>query len=483
MKKSSRVELIRGTCLSAGMLAAAALAGCGHGGAGAGAGAGAGGMPPPLVTTTPALSQDVPMYLDEPVGKAVAFEAVTVQPQVTGMLVARHFKDGADVHKGDLLFEIDPRPFQAALDQAKANLLQSKASADYAQSDYGRYQNLRGTPAVSQDEIEQKQNAMQVAQATVAANQAAVETAQLNLNYCRITSPIDGRAGQRLVDVGNVVTTLAGTSGGSELLTIQRFDPIYVDFTITENDLATVRQYMQQGSLHVEAQLPGEAAANTASAMPSTAPTTQTTPGAESQAGIQPVGHDNPIGPSATAPQPPRTGQLIFLDNAVQDGTGTVKLRAQLHNADAHFWPGQFVNVRLVLTVQHDAVLIPAEAVQISQNGPFVYVVGSDGKAELRPISTGQRQGSLVVADTGVHAGEQIITTGQILVQPGGPVNVSKGGAAPGGPPAPAAAANASPTDGSHADGSHADSSPTGGSHDNVVRSIVSNGSAGGNAS
>ena len=391
-------------------------------------------MPPPLVTTTPALAQDVPLYLDEPVGKAVAYESVTVQPQVTGMLTGRHFVDGADVHTGDLLFEIDARPFTAALDQAKANLAQGKAAADFAQSDYNRYLNLRGTPAVSQEEIEQKQNTLQVAQATVEANRAAVETAQLNLNYCRITSPIDGRAGQRLVDVGNVVTTLAGSSGATGLLTIQRYDPIYVDFTITENDLATVKQYMNQGTLRVEAQLPSDLSPNTASAMPTTGPTTQTAPGADSQASIQPVSQQNPSTAGPRGPLPPRVGKLIFLDNTVQDGTGTVKLRAQLPNADGHFWPGQFVNVRLVLTVQHGAVLIPAQAVQISQNGPFVYVVGSDSKAELRPITTGQRQGTNVVAEAGVHAGEQVMVTGQLIVQPGGPVTVSNGGG-PGGPP------------------------------------------------
>jgi multidrug efflux system membrane fusion protein len=392
-------------------------------------------MVAPVVTVTPALIRDVPVYLDEPVGKAVATESVTVQPQVTGLLVARHFVDGQNVHKGQLLFEIDPRPFQAALDQAKANLNQAKAALSYAQNDYQRYLNLKGSPAVSQEEIEQKENTVEVDQANVEANQAGLETAQVNLDYCKISSPIDGRTGARLVDVGNVVGTNGGPNGAaSQLLTIQKLDPIYVDFTITENDLATVQRYMTGGTLRVEAQLPSDLVPNTAAARPTTAPTTQTTPGAQSQPGVQPIGRDAPPGVSAAEPIPPRVGQLIFLDNAVQDGTGTVKLRAQLPNADGHFWPGQFVNVRLVLTVQHDAVLIPQQAVQISQNGPFVYVVGADSKAQLRPITTGQRQGTMVVAETGVSADENVMTTGQLIVQPGGPVTVATGGP-PGGPP------------------------------------------------
>jgi multidrug efflux system membrane fusion protein len=351
-------------------------------------------MPPPLVTVTEATAADVPVYIDE-IGHAVASESVTVQPQVTGMLMSKKFVDGADVHKGDLLFEIDPRPFQAALDQAKANLLQAQAALQYAQSDYSRYQNLKGTPAVSEEEIEQKENTVEVDAATVKAARAAVETTQVNLDYCRITSPIDGLTGTRLVDPGNVVNT-QGPTGGTNLVVIQKLDPIYADFTIDEAELPRLQQYMSLGTLRVNVQLPEDAVAKAA------APTTQ--------------------------PFEPRVGQLIFLNNAVQDGTGTVKLRAQLPNEDRHFWPGQFVNVRLVLTVTKNAVLIPSEATQLSQQGTFVYVLKSDGTADVRPIVLGQRQGDLIVVEQGLTAGEQVIRTGQTLLQPGSKVTVQKPG-------------------------------------------------------
>ncbi len=347
-------------------------------------------MPPALVTMVTAVAKDVPFYLDEPVGKAVASESVIVQPQVTGMLTARHFEDGAFVKTGQLLFEIDARPFQAAVDQAQANLVQAQAALDYAKNDYQRYKALDGQPAVSEEEIEQKENTVEVDAAAVQAAQAGLETAKLNLEYCRITSPIDGRAGARQVDSGNVVNNVAFNGSGTNLLTIQKLDPIYVDFTITERQLPMVRQYMAGGTLKVEAELPEDLAPSAA-------------------------------GPS-TQPFQPRDGELIFLDNAVQDGSGTVKLRAQLPNVDHHFWPGQFVNVRLVLKVEKDAVLIPNQAAQVSQTGPFVYVVKSDNTAELRPIVLGQRQGDLVVVEKGLAAGEQIVNTGQTLVFSGGAV-------------------------------------------------------------
>ena len=347
-------------------------------------------MPPPLVTVSEAKAVDVPVYIDE-IGKAVASESVTVQPQVTGMLISKKFVDGADVKKGDLLFEIDARPFVAALDQAKANLLQAQAALQYAQSDYNRYQNLKGTPAVSEEEIEQKENTVEVNAATVKAAAAAVETAQVNLDYCRIASPIDGLTGTRLVDPGNVVDT-QGPTGGTNLVVIQKLDPIYADFTIDEAQLTQVQRYMSRGTLTVKVELP------------------QDTPAA--------------AGPT-TQPFQPRAGQLIFLDNAVQDGTGTIKLRAELPNEDRRMWPGQFVNVRLVLTVAK-SVLIPNEATQISQQGSFVYVLKSDNTVDQRVIVLGQRQGSQVVVEKGLSAGETIVQTGQQLLKPGVKVMVQK---------------------------------------------------------
>jgi len=340
--------------------------------------------PPPLVTVAQAKAQDVPVYLDE-IGKGAAFESVTVTPQVAGRITERHFEDGAQLTKGQLLFVIDPRPYQAQLDSAKANLAQAKAALELAKIQFARDQELVGTKAISKQDYDTKKNTVEVDQAQIEAAEAALETAKLNLEYCYIHSPIEGRAGARLVDVGNVVQ--ANATG---LLLIQRLDPIYADFTITERDLPRVRAEMAGGTLNAQVRLP-----------------------ADPEKGARP-------------------GKLTFLDNIVQNGTGTVNLRATLSNPDHHFWPGQFVNVRLVLSTQKGAVLIPNQATQISQKGPFVYVVKSDGTADLRPVVLGQRQGDDVVIVQGVSAGEDVIVTGQLTVQPGGKVRVDQAAAAPG---------------------------------------------------
>jgi multidrug efflux system membrane fusion protein len=394
------------TALALGLGLSLIGAGCNRG---AEAGA-AGGFPPPAVTVAPALTRDVPVYLDE-IGKAVASEMVTVQPQVTGMVMSKHFVDGADVHKGDLLFNIDPRPFLAVVAQAKAQLAEDQAALQFAKDDFKRVEGLQGTSAVSQQEYDQKKNTVDIGEAKVQASQAALDTANLNLAYCQVFAPIDGRTGARLVDPGNVVNA-GGPNGGSNLLVIQKVDPIYADFTIAEANLPAVQKYMADGELKVEVQLPEDA-----TAAPATQPMVATPP-----ATTQPAGSSLPAAVQPTFQ--PRIGQLTFLDNAVQDGTGTVKLRATLPNKDRHFWPGQFVNVRLVLMVKKDAVLIPNQAIQISQTGPFVYVVKSDSTIDQRNIVLGQRQGDSVVVQAGLEAGEKIVVTGQQLLMPGGKVTV-----------------------------------------------------------
>src|SRR4029077_11835751 len=330
--------------------------------------------PPPLVTVAKALAQDVPVYLDE-IGRSGAFESVTVTPQVGGRIMERHFQDGADLAKGALLFVIDPRPFQAQLDSASASLAQAKAALELAKIQFARDQELVGTKAISKQDYDTKKNTVDVDQAQVESAEAALETAKLNLEYCYIHSPIEGRAGARLVDVGNVVQ--ANTTG---LLLIQRLDPIYADFTVTERDLPQVQKEMSRGSLKALVRVPSD--------------------------------------PENGA----CTGKITFLDNAVQSGAGTVNLRATMSNPDQHFWPGQFVDVRLVLATQKNAVLVPNEATQISQKGPFVYVVKPDGTADLRLVALGQRQGENVVVTQGVAAGENVIVTGQLTVAPGGKV-------------------------------------------------------------
>jgi multidrug efflux system membrane fusion protein len=298
-------------------------------------------------------------------------------PQVSGRVAERRFQDGDNLKKGQLLFVIDPSPFQAQLDSAKANLAQAEAALELAKVQFARDEELVGTRAISKQDYDTKKSTVDQSAAQVMAAKAAIVTAQINLDYCYIHSPIDGRAGARLIDVGNIVQ-----ANTTSLLSIQRVDPIYALFTIAENDLPQAQKQLARGTLKALVRLPGDA---------------------ENSA---------------------RPGRVEFLDNAVQNATGTVNLRATLANSDRHFWPGQFVNVRLVLETNKAAVLVPNQAAQISQQGPFVLVVSSDNTAELRPVTLGQRQGDDVVIAKGLVAGERVVLAGHLLVRPGGKVQI-----------------------------------------------------------
>ena len=254
--------------------------------------------PPAPVSVETSVARDVPVYADE-VGKCVAREVVSIVPQVSGRITEIHFPDGANVKSGELLFTIDPRPYQAQLDAAEANLAQAKAARELARVELARSADLLKSQLVSQSDYDTKKSTAQVDEAQVQQAEASVKAARLNLQYCTIHSPIDGRAGHRLVDLGNVVAP-----NGASLLTIERLDPIYADFTVTENDLSRVQQHMARGDLKVEVRLPDE-------------------------------------------PGKPLAGTLTFLDNTVQESTGTVTLRATVPNREHRLWPGRFVKVRL----------------------------------------------------------------------------------------------------------------------------------------
>jgi len=346
--------------------------------------------PPSPVSVAAAVTKDVPVYLDE-VGRCVAREVVSVQPELSGRIMEIHFTDGADLKKGDPLFTIDPRPFQAQLDAAEANLVQSKAALDFAKIQFARVQDLVESKAIARQDYDTRKNAVDVGEAQVKQNEAAVESARLNLEYTSIRSPIDGRAGHRLVDVGNVVTANTTT-----LLAIDRLDPIYADFTVTENDFSNVQRNAARRTLRVEVRPPDE-------------------------------------------PDKPVVGELTFIDNSVQSSSGTVLLRATAPNGDRRLWPGQFVNVRLVLATLPSAVLVPAAAPQDSAKGPFVYVIKQDSTAELRPVKLGQRQGDLIVVEQGLQAGERVVLNGQAGVMPGAKVRVDTGAAPAQATSAPAA--------------------------------------------
>ena len=378
--------------------------------------------PPSPVQVAVSVSQDVPTYLDA-IGKTVAREVVSIQPQVSGRIIKIHFTDGANVRRGDLLFTIDPRPFEANLRQAQANLsrdgaLKKQAEANlarevaaakwgYAQVERYRilgeqgivpreqYEEFRANYDSLRANVEAARAAVRSADEAIKVDAAAVESAKVQLSYCYIRAPIDGRAGQRLVDLGNVVNpggsnnanSGEGRSGNgassSALLVIERLDPIYADFTISQSHLTAVQQQMREGRLRTEVRLPDSA--------------------------------DLPV-----------VGQLTFLDNAVQDATGQVNLRATIPNVGHQFWPGRFVNIRLVLSTIHGAVLVPAAAPQMSANGSFIYVIKQDSTAEQRAVTLGQRQGDLIVVEKGIEPGESVVINGQLGVTPGGKVVVEQ---------------------------------------------------------
>jgi multidrug efflux system membrane fusion protein len=239
-----------------------------------------------------------------------------------------------------------------------------------------QYDQVRTDAEALKSTVNADRAALASAQQATHVDLATIESAKVQLGYCFIRSPINGRAGRRLVDIGNVVSANTGS-----LLVIQRLDPIYADFTVTENDLTSVQRNMAEGKLAVEVRLPDEDA--------------------------------------------PFAGKLTFLDNAVQQDTGTVMLRATIPNLERRLWPGRFVRVRLVLSTLRGAVLVPATAVQMSANGPFVYVVKADSTAEMKFIKIGQRHGDLIVLASGIGAGERVVIKGQIAVTPGGKVQVA----------------------------------------------------------
>ena len=324
------------------------------------------------------VAKDVPLYLDE-IGTCAAYETVQVQAQVNGQIIERHFQDGSEVKKGDPLFTIDPRPYKAAVDQAKA-----QAALD--QTTLKRQEDLRTRKVISQQDYD-------TAVANARKSQAAADAAQVNLDYCYIKSPINGRVGLRNVDVGNLV----GPSSPS-LVTIQGLDPIYTDFTVAENDLPLVRKYLGGSNVKVQTYLPDGSIA-------------------------------------------PRTGDLYFIDNAVQPGSGTVKARGVTPNPDRALWPSEFVRVRFILDMLKDATLVPSQAVQVSQSGPFVFVVKSDNTVELRPVTPGQRQdGDLTIIEKGVKAGETVVVTGQLALSPGAKIAPQPYAAQTPGSPQPSAA-------------------------------------------
>jgi multidrug efflux system membrane fusion protein len=323
-----------------------------------------------------AVETNVPVQLHS-IGHVAAFSTVAVQSRVDGVLEGVHFQQGETVKQGSLIFSIDPRPFQAALDQAKANLEKDKALARYAEIDARRNAELFRQGIIPQDTNDQSRANADAAEATVAADDAAVENAQLQLSFCSIRSPITGRVGTLYVNAGNVVKNL-----DTVLITINQTEPIYVDCSVPERDLPRIRDYLAaSGELKVAAFV---------------------------------TGHE----------RNPSPGALTIVNNAVDTNTGTILLRAKFPNRDELLWPGQFVNTVLTLTTLTNAVVVPSQAVQIGQQGSYVFVVKPDLTVEARYVEVGNRVASETVIRKGVEAGERVVTSGQIRLAPGTKVRI-----------------------------------------------------------
>jgi multidrug efflux system membrane fusion protein len=351
------------------------------------------------VTVAVASLRTVPVEV-QVIGNVEAYSTISVKAQVGGQLTNVYFHEGDYVKKNDLLFLIDPRPFQAALDQAVANLARDKASLGqaraklaqdeaslrYSQAQAERYNQLYKSGVISKDQAEQlSSNADAIAQAVAAdraaidsaaanieASSAAVESARVQLGFTEIRTPIDGRTGNLSVKQGNVVM-----ANSQELVTINQIEPIYVTFSVPEAQLPAIKRYMAEGTLLVRSRPPDDAAA------------------AE------------------------ETGTLTFVDNAVDATTGTIKLKGTFQNSGRRMWPGQFVRVTLRLTTQANAVVVPTQAVQTGQNGSYVYVVKPDRTVESRDVVTGPRVDQEMVLDKGLAPGETVVTEGQLRLAPG----------------------------------------------------------------
>jgi multidrug efflux system membrane fusion protein len=388
-------------CSSGGERAAAPEGG-GRGGRGGRGGA------VPVVT---ARAENVPVPVTLPaVGTVEAITTVQVRAQVTGQLIAIHFAEGQEVKQGQPLFSLDRRPFEATLQQAKAVLARDTATLQNAQSQQGRLENLFGRGLIPKDQYEsQRANAAALA-ATVEADKAAVENAQLNLQYTDIKAPLTGRTGALGIHVGDLVRA----NDTTPLVVINQLTPVYVTFSVPGRYLGDIRRFQARKPLGVTAVTP--AAAATGNAPPPVSPSSAGV-GADAAAAATP-----PAGGSADAGGAAR-GTVSFIDNTVDPTTGTIRLKGTFPNARRELWPGSFVQVTLELAMQQNALVVPAVAVQASQEGQYVYVVKPDRTVEMRPVKVERQHGDRAVIAEGVVAGDVVVTEGHLRLVPGATVS------------------------------------------------------------
>jgi multidrug efflux system membrane fusion protein len=333
------------------------------------------------VSVVAAVQQSMPVRL-QAIGNVEAYASVAVKSRVDGQILEVLFREGQEVKKGDILLRIDARPFEAALKQSEAQALRDMASRDQAASQERRYQELLEKNFVSKDAYAQYRTNAQTAEATSKASQAALENAKLNMEYTVIRSPIDGYVGRALLQAGNMVKANDTIS----LVVINQVRPVYVSFAIPEQQLTPVRELMRKNPLTVDVTVPGS---------------------------------EKPIA----------AGRIAFLDNAVDQTTGTIKVRAIFDNADAALWPGQFYTVRVKLFDQENAIVVPSRALQTGPSGQFVYVVKPDMTAEVRKVVVARTDGdSAVLAEGAIANGDQVVVRGALRLAPGARVVVTEGG-------------------------------------------------------
>jgi len=329
--------------------------------------------PPAIAVPVSAASlqrRDVPIYLTG-LGTVQAYNSVLVKSRVEGQIVRINFSEGKDVRTGDVIVEIDPRPYEAVLNQALANKLKDEAQLENARLDLDRLTRLVATNAVSKQQADTARALVAQLDATVKADQALIDMARTQLDYTKIHSPIDGRAGTRMIDIGNMIRA-TDTAG---IVTINQLNPIFVSFALPADSLPSMRARTKDGAVPVIAQ-------------------------------------DTNLVDLAT-------GTLTVIDNQVNTATGTITYKATFANSDEVLWPGQFVNVRVELDIRRDALALPVRAVQQGPDGPFVFVIGPGRIVEKRPIKVGPLSKSTAIIEAGLQAGEMVVTDGQYRIQNG----------------------------------------------------------------
>jgi membrane fusion protein, multidrug efflux system len=326
--------------------------------------------PPPVpVDIAQVIAKDTPVFL-EGIGNVEAYNTVDMKSRVTGELIKTSFKEGDLLTEGQLLFNIDPRPFQAQLDSATATVAEKKAVLELARIQLNRYTELLNSKSVSQQDYDQRKNTFDMAEAQVRQGEAALETARLNLEYCSIQCPLDAQSGEIYIHNYNVVNAYQ-----DKLVTIKQIRPIKVKFSVPGRFLEQIKKYHSEGPLEVEVSLLGNHA--------------------------------------------PEVGSLSMIDNIVNPKTGMIALESIFPNGDSRLWPGQFAQVRLKLSVDRDAVLAPHRAICDGPEGQYVWVVQPDQCCAIRPVKVSRRDKDMEVVSEGLKAGETVITDGQLILRPG----------------------------------------------------------------